>query len=386
MNQTWPFAARFAKIMQAQAMDFLFASGLCLSIFLSSGPVSRAAPQISSDSSNFRGKELYEVACARCHGSDGKGDRTDIQLDARLPNFARCAESAEEPDDQWRLIIEKGGVVFGLSPQMPAYGDVLTGPQVDSLLLYMREFCQDRRWVRGELNFQRPLFTEKAYPENELVVGPRFRRSKEEGTGFVWTNLLERRIGPRTEVEFSLPLTSARVDPASSRRSGVGDIEIGVKQVLFSSLSRRFIISSGLEVSLPTGAHEKGLGAETTKFEPFVALGKETRGWVAQGSLKMELPTDAAKTEREFAYSLAIGYPLFLIGGVRDFFLTLEVVGSRELKRGERNEVALVPQIRLPIDRMGRWAFGIGPFLPVSRGSDMRPGFAAYLLWEYLGR
>jgi hypothetical protein len=307
-------------------------------------------------------------------------------LDARLPNFARCAESAEEPDDQWRLIIEKGGVAFGLSPQMPAYGDVLTRDQIDSLLLHMREFCQDRRWVRGELNFQRPLFTIKAYPENEIVIGPRLQRRKGEETGFVWTNLVERRIGPRTEVEFALPLASAQVNPASPRRSGIGDIEIEVKQVLFSSLSQRFILSSGLEVSLPTGADEKGLGAGTTKFEPFLALGKETRGWVVQGSLKMELPTDTAKAEREFAYSVAIGYPLFLIGGVRDFFLTLEVVGSRELKRGERSEVALVPQIRLPIDRMGRWAVAIGPFLPIPRGSNLRPGFAAYLLWEYLGR
>src|SRR4030095_2132090 len=256
--------------MQAPAGFFLFASRLCLYLFLSSGPRSHAAAQVSSDSSNLRGKELYEKACARCHGSDGKGDRTDIQLDVRLPNFARCAESAEEPDDQWRLIIEKGGVVFGLSPQMPAYGDVLTRAQIDSLLLHMREFCQDRRWVRGELNFQRALFTEKAYPENEIVVGPRLRRSKEEGAGFVWTNLLERRIGPRTEFEFSLPLTSARVDPAGPRHHGVGDIEIGVKQVLFSSLSHRFILSSGLEVSLPTGADENGLGAGTTAVEPFV--------------------------------------------------------------------------------------------------------------------
>jgi mono/diheme cytochrome c family protein len=380
--------------MRVQAGFPLFASGsrcaaqswLCLSLFLLSGPGCRAAPQISTDSSSLLGKELYEKACARCHGSDGKGDRTDIQLDVRLPNFARCAESAEEPDDQWRLIIEKGGVVFGLSPQMPAYGDVLTRAQIDSLLLHMREFCQDRRWVRGELNFQRPLFTEKAYPENEIVIGPRLRRSKEEETGFVWNNILERRIGPRTEVEFALPLASAQVNPASARHSGVGDIEIGVKQVLFSSLSQRFILSSGLEMSLPTGANEKGLGAGTTKFEPFVALGKETRGWVVQGSLKIELPADTAKAEREFAYTVAIGYPLFLIGGVRDLFLTLEVVGNRELKRGERNEVALVPQIRLPIDRMGRWAFAIGPFLPIPRGSNLRPGFAAYLLWEYLGR
>lgn len=335
------------------------------------------------------GKALYDRACARCHGLDGKGDRPDIQLKARMPNFARCAESAEETDAQWRRLIEKGGIVYGLSAKMPAYDDVLTREQIDGLLMYMREFCGNRKWVRGELNFQRPLFTEKTYPENELVISPRVEREKGANFSFVWNNILERRIGPRTQLEFALPIGSAGASPmqGQNRRSvGVGDFEVGIKQVLFDSLSKRAAVSGGLDVAFPSGRREDRLGQGTTKFEPFIALGKQTKGWIVQGSFKFELPLDTEKADREFAFNIALGYPVYFIGGLRDVFPMLEIVGSRELKRGEPNLVFLVPQVRLPIDRMGRWAFALGPTIPLTQRSSARAGFAAYLLYEYLGR
>jgi hypothetical protein len=34
----------------------------------------------------------------------------------------------------------------------------------------VRSLCTDKRWPRGELNFPAPLFTEKAFPENETLV------------------------------------------------------------------------------------------------------------------------------------------------------------------------------------------------------------------------
>jgi hypothetical protein len=332
-------------------------------------------------SRNLKGKELYEKACARCHGLDGKGDRSDIQLDVPLPNFARCAEASEEPDDQWRVVIEKGGPIYGMSAQMPAYGDVLTAEQIYSLLVYMREFCGNRRWVRGEMNFQRPLFTEKAYPENEIVVAPRVERGKESGITFTWLNLVERRLGPTTQVEFALPFRSVDTE---GRAMSAGDLEIGVKQVLFHSLPKRFLVSAGMDVALPTGNTKRGLGSGTTKFEPFVALGKETNGWIAQGNFKVELPADRRESGREFGYSTALGRPFFLCGGVRDFFAMLEVVGSREFSAGSTHEIFMVPQVRIPIDRLGRWAVALGPVVPLSHRSSARTGFAAYLLYEYM--
>lgn len=332
------------------------------------------------------GKALYERACARCHGDDGKGDRPDVQLNARMPNFARCAEAAEEPDEQWRMIIEKGGIFLGLSEQMPAYGEVLTKEQIDSLLEYMRRFCPDKRWVRGELNFQRPLFTEKAFPEKEFVFSLSLRRTKAGPPNLSWSNLWERRVGPRTQIEANIPLRSVgqAIQSGTQHRSfEIGDAEIGVKQVLLDSLPARFILSAGMELVLPTGNIEKGFGSGTLKFEPFVAAGKEIRGWVLQTSAKFEIPADSDTSEREVVYNLAIGYPVYRIGGIRDLFPMLELVMSREIKSGVRASLFLVPQLRFPIDRMGRWAVSAGPLLPINPRISARAGFAAYLLYEY---
>jgi mono/diheme cytochrome c family protein len=335
------------------------------------------------------GKDLYERACARCHGSDGRGDRPDVELNAPMPNFARCAESAEEPDAQWRRTIEKGGIVYGLSEQMPAYGDVLSREQIDSLLAYIREFCANPRWVRGELNFRRPLFTEKAYPENELVVGPRLQRSPGALAAFSVAAVLERRLAARTQFEVALPfstLGTGNPESALQRRSGVGDVELGIKQVLGASVRRGSIVSAGLDVAFPTGRSAKGLGAGTFRFEPFLAAGQAIGSWSLQANLSVELPADREKAERELGYSIAIGRPVYWLREVRDLFATLEIVGTRELARGESSEIFLSPQLRLPVDRMGRWAIAVGPTIPVTHRSSTRVGFAAYLLWEYLGR
>ena len=347
------------------------------------------SPAPKENPARMMGKDLYERACARCHGSDGRGDRPDVELNAPMPNFARCAESAEEPDAQWRRTIEKGGIVYGLSEQMPTYGDVLSREQVDSLLAYVREFCKNPRWVRGELNFRRPLFTEKAYPENELVVGPRLQRSPGALASFSLAAVLERRLGPRTQLEAVLPFSSLEgIETASSprRHSGVGDFELGIKQVLAASLRRASILSAGLDVAFPTGRSAKGLGSGTYRFEPFLAAGQAIGAWTVQANLRVELPADRQKAERELGYSIAVGRPVYFIREIRDLFATLEIVGTRELARGESSEIFLSPQLRLPVDRMGRWALAVGPTLPVTHRSTTRVGFAAYLLWEYLGR
>jgi mono/diheme cytochrome c family protein len=348
------------------------------------------APQASgpeADPTKILGKELYERACARCHGADGKGDRPDIELDAPMPNFARCAESAEEPDRQWRLTVEKGGPIYGLSSQMPAYGEVLTAAQIDSLLRYLRTFCRNPRWVRGELNFERPMFAEKAYPENELVVVPRVTRERGAGVGFSVEGILERRVGPRTQLELVLPVETIRPSPSTERRkAGAGDVELSVKQVLYASLARSLIATGGFEVALPTGRRSSGIGAGTTRYAPFLSAGKRAGDWVLQGQLKLELPADRSRAERELGYAAAVGYPVGRLGSIRPLFGQLELVGLRELVRGASNEVMLVPQLRLPIDRLGRWAVAAGPTLPLTRREGARVGCAAYLLYEYLGR
>src|ERR1700688_5208655 len=54
---------------------------------------------------------------------------------------------------------------------MPAVGDLLTDEEINDVIAYMRGFCKNaHHFPLGELNLPRALVTEKASPENELVI------------------------------------------------------------------------------------------------------------------------------------------------------------------------------------------------------------------------
>ncbi len=53
---------------------------------------------------------------------------------------------------------------------MPAFGAKLGEAEIFSILRHVRTFCVNDAWPRGEFNLPRPLFTEKAFLEDEIVV------------------------------------------------------------------------------------------------------------------------------------------------------------------------------------------------------------------------
>ena len=121
-------------------------------------------------------KQLYADACASCHGDDGKGKVTGLGVTAELPDFTWCAFNSEESDRDWALVVAEGGPAAGRSEQMPAFREALTEQQINLVIAYVRTFCTED-WPSGDLNFPRPLVTEKAYPENEVVLSWNFGRT-----------------------------------------------------------------------------------------------------------------------------------------------------------------------------------------------------------------
>ena len=121
-------------------------------------------------------KELYTDACASCHGDDGKGKVAGLGVTAELPDFTWCAFNSEESDRDWALVVAEGGPAAGRSEQMPAFREALTEQQINLVIAYVRTFCTED-WPSGDLNFPRPLVTEKAYPENEVVLSWNFGRT-----------------------------------------------------------------------------------------------------------------------------------------------------------------------------------------------------------------
>ena len=117
------------------------------------------------------GRGLYEAACAACHGPDGRGlPPSTVGFEIPLPDFTDCSFATPEPDADWLAIVHDGGPTRAFDRRMPAFGEALSGPQLQKIIDHLRTFCTDRTWPRGELNLPRALVTEKAFPENEAVV------------------------------------------------------------------------------------------------------------------------------------------------------------------------------------------------------------------------
>jgi hypothetical protein len=53
---------------------------------------------------------------------------------------------------------------------MPAFGDALSRDEIDLILAYVQTLYEDKSWPRGEFNLPLTLGTEKAFPEDEMVL------------------------------------------------------------------------------------------------------------------------------------------------------------------------------------------------------------------------
>jgi len=130
---------------------------------------------------------------------------------------------------------------------MPAFGGVLADAEIDSLIDHLRGFCAEPGWPRGELNFPRAFFTEKAFPENEAVFTVAIERPPEASIDPQF--LFEQRIGRRAQYEINVPLAFHR-DLGGFWSRGQGDINLALKYALYDSRRRGLIVSAPTPPSL----------------------------------------------------------------------------------------------------------------------------------------
>src|SRR5207244_11868847 len=108
--------------------------------------------------------------------------------------------------------------------QMPAFGGALGAAEIAAVLGYLRGFCAEPRYPIGDLNYRRPVFVEKAFPEDEAVLGDEIESSR-HARGYTSELELETRVGPRGQITASLP--AGAVDPPRAPlRAGVGHLAL----------------------------------------------------------------------------------------------------------------------------------------------------------------
>jgi mono/diheme cytochrome c family protein len=106
------------------------------------GPDSPTDASIRSPGS-ASGSQLYEVWCASCHGVTGKGDGPNAKyLPTKPATHADGLAMSKRPDDSLYDVIAVGGVPYGRSPRMPAFGATLTPVEIRALVAQIRTLCK----------------------------------------------------------------------------------------------------------------------------------------------------------------------------------------------------------------------------------------------------
>ncbi len=229
----------------------------------------RSAPSESQAGLNLSsGEQIYKSACIACHGPEGRGVDKEVRgfkKPSTFPDFTRCDQTTSELNNDYRAVITNGGPYRGFSQIMPSFKDALTAQQINEVIRYIRSFCGNSHWPPGELNLPLALNTEKAYPEDEVVLTS---AANATGPGAETSHVIyEQRFGIKNQLEVDVPLAFAQQN--RTWYGGVGDVSIGVKRVMFSKLTSDEGMGAGTIFSLqgnvvaPTGNSAHGLGAGT---------------------------------------------------------------------------------------------------------------------------
>src|SRR5947199_8752589 len=309
------------------------------------------AAQAPADSD---GAALYQAWCSKCHGADGRGKAAATARLAVPPaDLQDCKASTAEPEARWIGIVTHGGAAFGLSLDMPAFGEAGTTAQVRAVVRYARSLCGELGWPPGELNFPRAFLVEKAYPEDEVVITDQAR-----GQEYIY----EHRLGKRFQLE-----ASARTALDGQPRAFEG-VTGALKYNLWHSLERRALVSLGLEARPPLGRQDAWEGA------PFPAFGANPgRALVVQGEVVGTW--EEAGGFGGMSYRLGVGHELGRFVPMLEAGWTVPAAGEHTL--------SFYPQVWVQLSRLGHVAGSLGAELPAVGPEPRHPRLIAFVLWDF---
>jgi hypothetical protein len=329
------------------------------------------------------GEQIYETTCASCHGSDGRGapaSRTGLSIQPR--DFTDCRRTNREPDHDWHAVVALGGPARGFHRLMPAFGEVLSEPEQDIIVEYVRAFCVDPIFPRGDLNLPRALVTEKAFVEDELVLSSAVATDSPRNIDAQL--IYEQRFLRRQMFEVRIPVSLAKT-PNDGREIGLGDVAFALKSMLVANQRTGTGFSLGAEVVLPTGNQDKEFGKGVVIFEPFAAFG-QALPWdsFVQVQTGAELPAkEVANVEKEGFLRGVLG-TTFINGKYgRAFTPMVEAIAFRELTSGASTSLDLVPEIQISLSRRQHVLACLGARLPTLNRADRGPQVMAYILWDW---
>ena len=364
---------RFAAVAGLIALAASAAGGL---LFAQAGGDS--SPGLQS------GKQIYRSACVACHGSDGRGapqSSRGFEAPRTFPDFTRCDQTTPEDDTAWKAIITRGGPTRGFSQIMPSFGQALSAQQIDQVVQYLRSLCRDPRWPRGELNLPRALVTEKAYPEDEVVLSTAVNAT---GSPAVTSHIIhEQRFGIKNQIEVDVPL--AFQDENHIWYGGVGDATLGVKRVMFSNLRSGSILGLQGSLIVPSGNKARDFGSGTTTFETFAAFDQLFRtNTFIQTQFGADLPRHTDIAPQSIFFNTALGQSFAADHGLGRLWTPMvEFLADRDLMDGAKTNWDALPQMQVTISRRQHIRADLGLRVPVNNTAGRPTQLTFYVLWDW---
>jgi mono/diheme cytochrome c family protein len=330
------------------------------------------------------GQHIYKSACVACHGSDGTGTPRAIsgfEPPRTFPDFSKCDQTTPEDNTTWKTIITNGGPSRSFSQIMPSFGQALTSEEIDDVIKYLRDFCRDPKWPRGELNVPRALVTEKAFPEDEVVISTAL---KTQGSPGVTSHIIhEQRFGVRNQIEVDVPV--AFQHPDHTWYGGIGDTTLGVKREMFSSLRSGSILSLQGSLILPSGDKARGFGTGTTTFETFAAFDQLLpANTFVQAQIGADLPRHTEIAPQSIFFNTAVGKSFSRDHGLgRLWSPMVEFLAARDLMDSAKTNWDVLPQMQLTISRRQHIRGDLGVRIPVNNSEGRPIQLMFYLLWDW---
>jgi mono/diheme cytochrome c family protein len=344
-----------------------------LAAFLMAWPVGVLSTQAAVEATPERSlAETYQLACAACHGEDGRlpPDSPRLQNFARPPaDFTDPLFNSREPRGDWFLVVKHGGPALGLSVQMPSYAEAFSDAEIRDLIDYTKSLAGPHRYPPGDLNFFLPIRTVKAFPEDEVVIKTRYT---DEAQGHAWRNVFEfeKRVGARSQV--SLELVQDIVDEDAALNA----MEVGWQTALAYSLPHQSIASFGAKLIVPFD------GDAQYEALPFLAVAKGLSDrFTLQASLRSHLPFEVFEEGDAEVSAIVHWLPTEWPRGI---FPALEATARVPFEQGDEDAVQLsfTPQFHVGLSKGGHVQLNAGVEVPVTRRTyDYR--VHVHLLWDF---
>src|SRR5258708_3372984 len=313
------------------------------------------------------GEKMFKSGGIAGQGSEARGTpqtTAGFERPDTFPDFTKCDQTTTEPNSVWKDVIVHGGPSRGFSQIMPAFGELLTSEQIDDVIAYLRTFCTNKHWARGELNLPRALITEKAYPEDEVVISTAVNARSAPG---VTTDVIhEQRFGVKNQIEIDVPLNFQ--DQNHTWYGGLVGTTLPLKREIFSSLQSGSILSLQGGVLVPTGNKTRGFGTGTTTFETFAAFDQLFRtNTFLQTQIGADLPPHTNIAPQSMFCRIAVGQSFAASRRHgRLWSPMVEFVAARDLSTGAKTNWDIVPEMQVTISRRQHIRANLGVRTPAT--------------------